>query len=418
MSKEVVDGDIISSDSEDKQELTLDEKFGFALTKLDEEEFLQVAAQVRGLIISEYKNPSVEVSDCKLTINDAEFVSTLTNFALILSRELSKRLAEEASQMEVTIGRNYNMKAEISNISDEIDSVSENCIKELASLENLPELSTLILEVFKAVKCQIFLINKTVDRQIEKTKKKCEFLKNFPTIIEPYSQGNDISEYIEETTPDGSGDGVFGGRSTSSASMSGNEEAGRAGIAGNFVEKGQTVPELEGDIEENIKLKESLSRLSDEEFLESLPDNEQLEKDNTVKIFYNEFCRRFEEIGLAVKAIMGISTTIDHHKESMTSKIKHLADLSQGLDDLSLSIKGLEIEFQMQIKEIENGINKSALPYLKGRLHMLNQGFPVELSEYAEEIHKPSSLKDEFVMVEVPEDCIVATGEVDQSLVD
>jgi hypothetical protein len=300
------DVNIVNDRSYDTVETTVREWIECALDELDENEFLQIAEQVKVLITEKYNNPLLEDSDHSLTIGDQEFTTTLKEFSFILDKELSKRVMKKADETKIIMNTYYNMIAEISNMNDEVES-SRECAEREGFSKISSELYKLILDHFDEVSRKIAFININVSNQIEDTKKGYEFVKKFPVIIRLYSQGRDISEYIGESVV---------------VEVDGVGEVGEVAVS----------PEAEIRAEhvdtDGSYMEQSLSLLSDEEFLDLVKSNAQLGEKDTAKIFNDEFSRRFQEIGQA--NVMRI--IIENYKEMMIEKIKSLTNLAQGLN--------------------------------------------------------------------------------------
>lgn len=386
-------GGIDSDSSVETVEVLISQWLECAMDELNETEFLKIAEQVKDLIIAEHQNPHLKDTDYSLSVSFREFTTTLKEFSTSLYRSLNARVEVKAREMQTNLERIYNIKSQISNIKDEVESASEECIKGGDFQKILPELYDLTLESFNMVRTKIRIINIDVGKQIQDIKKGCKFFKQFPPIISIYSQGQDISEYIEET------DVVEGGDIDVSDGVH-----PPIVLLENPGENNEVVANHESL--ECEQFPQFLSKLGDQKFLEFVEANSKLEENDTAQIFYNEFFKRLREIGQDISTIIGIQTVIEGYKEAMEAKIADMTNLSQGLyDSLSLKMLELKLEFGMQIKEIEGKLREcSQLSQLKVRYDILTDGFPEELSEYFRNIHQDTTFMDDFIMVGTDEE--------------
>ncbi len=152
-------GGIDSDSSVETVEVLMGQWLGCAMDELNEAEFLKTAEQVKDLIIAEDQNPHLKDTDYSLSVSLREFTTTLKEFSTSLCRSLNARVEVKAREMQTNLERSYNIKSQISNIKDEVESASEECIKGGDFQKILPELYALTLESFNMVRTKIRIIN-------------------------------------------------------------------------------------------------------------------------------------------------------------------------------------------------------------------------------------------------------------------
>ena len=133
-------GGIDSDSSVETVEVLISQWLECAMDELNETEFLKIAEQVKDLIIAEHQNPHLKDTDYSLSVSFREFTTTLKEFSTSLYRSLNARVEVKAREMQTNLERIYNIKSQISNIKDEVESASEECIKGGDFQKILPEL--------------------------------------------------------------------------------------------------------------------------------------------------------------------------------------------------------------------------------------------------------------------------------------